>query len=183
MRVTWLAIVLLAVAAPGAAAQVQKVQVRGWDPAVSRPVVARLSGEAATATVSGRLLAHEAAHTVQQRGGASAPGVAQVAENHNSSRSNVALIFGGGAGRLDLEVAEDVPAMPQDGDPIPEIDVRLIRIPDGPVLTATTDADGDFRFEGVPPGDYELRWTVHGASLVQPITIGSAVAVKEEGVD
>jgi hypothetical protein len=93
----------------------------------------------------------------------------------NNSKSNnlrVVVLEGGGAATLDLEVADEVGDQAQvPGDPIPDLDVSLVQVPGGQERTATTDAQGGFVFEHVPPGDYELRWEIEGQAQVQRVTI------------
>jgi hypothetical protein len=56
------------------------------------------------------------------------------------------------------------------GDPIPGVDVKLGKIPGGIVASSKTDSQGNFHFDQLPAGNYEL--TLPGLSP-QSVTVGA----------
>lgn len=108
--------------------------------------------------------------------------------NLNLSKSNInraVALEGIGTATLDLEVSDEVGGESREpGDPIPDIDVSLAKL-DGKAIsehgTARTDAAGRFVFDGVPPGEYELRWEIGGLDQVQRVTIMSGAEGRMPG--
>ena len=49
------------------------------------------------------------------------------------------------------------------GDPVPGVDVLLEQIPGGSIYSATTDANGNMRFDGLPPGTFRVYQDLSGA--------------------
>lgn len=173
IRAEWFAIFLLVFAAAESAAQEQKVQVRGWD-----PLFIELGGEETkTATISGRLLAHEAAHTVQQR---RAQGATPLAGSIRTARSSVT--YPGGSS-LDLEVKAGGAGGGGGGTALSNLPVTLEAIPGGPRQTTSTDGSGRFAFENVRPGGYQLSWEARGQRNYQQIWIEELANLRETGLE
>lgn len=172
IRIAGIAFVLLAVIAPNAAGQEQKVTVRGWD-----PLVLDMSGDRATATVEGRLLAHEAAHTVQQ---GRAQGPTPLAGSVRTSRISVTTP---GGSSLDLEVKAGGPGGGGGGGVLANVSVTLDAFHGGPRQTTSTDGSGRFAFRDVRPGGYQLSWEDRGRRNYQQIWIEELANVRENGLE
>ncbi|MFY0689378.1 MAG: BspA family leucine-rich repeat surface protein [Cyclobacteriaceae bacterium] len=104
-----------------------------------------------------------------------------------------------GAGVIEGQIIEStngrtevVSGRVEDGTPVEDVSVFLIRVSDGAVLTEVkTDENGEFRIEGVPEGEYELKIEVVGITMAlenstitvsdeEPVVLTAMVA--EEGI-
>lgn len=72
------------------------------------------------------------------------------AENHNSSRSNVATLA---------------------GDPVPGVEIALTQIPGGRAFTGVTGADGRVEFQNVPAGSYQVVFRPHRGEVKPGISV------------
>jgi hypothetical protein len=66
------------------------------------------------------------------------------------------------------------------GDPVPGVDVLLEQIPGGSIHAATTDANGNIIFEGLPPGQYRVFQDIERPTIN---VSGPAVFTPSEGED
>jgi hypothetical protein len=169
LRIAGLVVLLLGLAAPPVAGQGQEARVRGWD-----PIVLDLSGDEATATVSGRLLSHEAAHTVQQgRAQGPTPLAGSIRTSVSSMTyqggSSIEVKSGGGGGGS--------------GPPLARASVVLEGIEGGPRQTTSTDGSGRFAFQNVAPGGYQLSWDDRGQRRYQQVWIEELSNLRENGLE